>query len=173
MFAQNAIKPKLLFFQGEKIVYGCGRTVIIRGVLNPLCAELFTEHPKDVTVAKISPSGFYCASGDAGGLVKIWSTDNPEHPVKFEGQVLAGSVTDLQWSPDSQLVVAVGDGRECFGKVFAWDTGALDANAVDLKTFVCFCCHEAMSRLMGEAQGRRGGISQGTARRFFHAICVP
>jgi WD40 repeat protein len=110
--------------QGEKLVYGCGRTVIIRGVQNPLSAELYTEHPKDVTVAKISPSGFYCASGDAGGLVKIWSTDNPEHPVKFEGQVLAGSVMDLQWSPDSQLVVAVGEGRECFGKVFAWDTGA-------------------------------------------------
>ena len=74
-------------------------------------------------MAKISPSGFYCASADIGGVVKIWSTDNPEHPVKFEGQILAGAVTDLQWSPDSQLVVAVGDGRECFGKVFAWDTG--------------------------------------------------
>jgi WD40 repeat protein len=124
----------LYFTQGEKLVYGCGRTVIIRGVQNPLSAELYTEHPKDVTVAKISPSGFYCASGDAGGLVKIWSTDNPEHPVKFEGQVLAGSVTDLQWSPDSQLVVAVGDGRECFGKVFAWDTGVLKLSLVQMHT---------------------------------------
>jgi WD40 repeat protein len=109
--------------QGENLAYGCGRIVFIRGVKDPLKVTLFSEHAKDVTVAKISPSGFYCASGDVGGTVKIWSIDNPEHPVKYEGPMLAGSVLDLQWSPDSQLVVVVGEGRECFGKVFAWDTG--------------------------------------------------
>eukprot|EP00288_Rhodomonas_lens_P006698 CAMPEP_0177727662 /NCGR_PEP_ID=MMETSP0484_2-20121128/20445_1 /TAXON_ID=354590 /ORGANISM="Rhodomonas lens, Strain RHODO" /LENGTH=603 /DNA_ID=CAMNT_0019240339 /DNA_START=48 /DNA_END=1859 /DNA_ORIENTATION=- len=110
--------------KGEKLLYGSGRSVVIRSIADPLKAELYSEHAKEVTVAKMSPSGFYVASGDMSGLVKIWSYDNPEHPVKFEGQVFAGAVCDLQWSPDSQKIVAVGDGRGCFGRVFTFDTGS-------------------------------------------------
>ena len=43
------------------------------------------------------------ASGDQAGVVKIWSLDNPEHPIKYEGQCLAGAITDIAWSPDSQV----------------------------------------------------------------------
>ena len=53
--------------------------------------------------AQVAPSGAYVASGDAGGVVKIWSLDNPEHPVKYEGQCLAGAICDIAWSPDSQV----------------------------------------------------------------------
>ena len=66
----------------------------------------------------------YVASGDAGGVIKIWALDNPEHPVKYEGQCLAGPICDIAWSPDSQRVCAVGDGRDCMGRVFMWDSGS-------------------------------------------------
>jgi len=110
--------------KGEKLFYGCGRSVIIRSVSNPLSAEVFTEHAKDVTVAKPSPSGAWVASGDASGVIKVWSLDNPEHVIKFEAQCLGGAIHDIQWSPDSQRIVAVGDGKDSFGRVFMWDTGS-------------------------------------------------
>ena len=110
--------------KGGNLLYGSGRSVVIRSIADPLKAELFTEHAKDVTVAKCSPSGMYVASGDAGGVIKIWALDNPEHPVKYEGQCLAGPICDIAWSPDSQRVCAVGDGRDCMGRVFMWDSGS-------------------------------------------------
>ena len=36
-------------------------------------------------VAKVSPSGCYCASGDVSGVVKIWAIDNPERWDRVEG----------------------------------------------------------------------------------------
>ncbi len=47
----------------------------------------------------------------------------PTHILKFELPALSGSVTDIAWSPDSQRIVAVGEGREMFGRVFMWDSG--------------------------------------------------
>ena len=139
---------------------------------SPLEVTLFTEHAKDVTVSKISPSGFYCASGDIGGTVKIWSLDNPEHPVKYEGPMLAGSVLDLQWSPDSQLVVVVGEGRECFGKVFAWDTGSYYSPKL-FKFLICTFSLSCTSPLLLNAllQVPPAGKYQDTAKRLSLAIC--
>ena len=80
---------------GSKLAYACGRTVVIRSISNPLAADVYSEHAKNVTAVKISPrchagasffagallfasvtapppSGNYCASGDETGLVKIW-----------------------------------------------------------------------------------------------------
>ena len=37
-----------------KLLYGSGRSVVIRSIADPLKAELFTEHSKDVTVARVS-----------------------------------------------------------------------------------------------------------------------
>ncbi len=51
-------------------MYGSGRSVVIRSIADPLKAELYSEHAKDVTVAKMSPSGFYVASGDGELRVK-------------------------------------------------------------------------------------------------------
>jgi WD40 repeat protein len=90
-------------------------TDFLFSIADPLKAELFTEHSKDVTVAKCSPSGCYVASGDAGGVVKIWALDNPEHPVKYEGQCLAGAICDIAWSPDRYLLY---DMFSCFTACF-------------------------------------------------------
>ena len=57
---------------GSKLAYACGRTVVIRSCTNPLAADVYSEHTKNVTAVKISPSGNYCASGDETGLVRIW-----------------------------------------------------------------------------------------------------
>lgn len=93
------------------------------------------------TVAKYSPSGFYIASAgtsvnyymlvqvhglhllamltfivspfpDQTGKIRIWDTVQKEHILKNEFQPFVGIVKDLAWSPDSQRIMAVGEGRE-------------------------------------------------------------
>ncbi|KAG9508404.1 Actin-interacting protein 1, partial [Fragariocoptes setiger] len=97
--------------------------IIIRDIANPTICDIYAEHSTLTTVAKYSPSGFYIASSDQHGKVRIWDTTQKEHILKNEFQPFAGIVKDLAWSADSQRIVAVGEGRERFGHVFAMDTG--------------------------------------------------
>lgn len=49
---------------------------------------------------------------DSTGKVRIWDTTNKEHILKSEFTPISGAIRDLAWSPDSQKIVAVGEGRE-------------------------------------------------------------
>lgn len=53
-------------------------------------------------MAKYSPSGFYIASADKSGKVRIWDTVNKEHILKNEFQPISGPIKDLAWSSDNQ-----------------------------------------------------------------------
>ncbi|XP_034656301.1 actin-interacting protein 1 [Drosophila subobscura] len=109
--------------KGKNFLYANGNSVIIRNIENPAIADVYTEHSCAVNVAKYSPSGFYIASGDASGKIRIWDTVNKEHLLKNEFQPIAGPIKDISWSPDNQRIVAVGEGRERFGHVFMSETG--------------------------------------------------
>lgn len=109
--------------KGKNFLYPNGNSIIIRDIVNPSICDIYTEHSTLTTVAKYSPSGFYIASADQHGKIRIWDTTQKEHLLKNEFQPFAGIVKDLAWSADSQRIVAVGEGRERFGHVFAMDTG--------------------------------------------------
>ncbi|KAK0081464.1 hypothetical protein PV325_012129 [Microctonus aethiopoides] len=109
--------------KGKNFLYTNGNSVIIRNIDNPAIADIYTEHSCPVNVAKYSPSGFYIASGDQSGKVRIWDTVNKEHILKNEFHPIGGPIKDIAWSPDSQRMVVVGEGRERFGHVFMADTG--------------------------------------------------
>lgn len=109
--------------KGKNYLYPNGNSIIIRDIENPSLCDIYTEHATLTTVAKYSPSGFYIASADQHGKVRIWDTTQREHILKNEFQPFAGVVKDLAWSADSQRIVAVGEGRERFGHVFAMETG--------------------------------------------------
>lgn len=109
--------------KGKNFLYTNGNSVIIRDIVNPSICDIYTEHATLTSVAKYSPSGFYIASADQHGKIRIWDTTQKEHILKNEFQPFAGIVKDLAWSADSQRIVAVGEGRERFGHVFAMDTG--------------------------------------------------
>ncbi|XP_072933170.1 actin-interacting protein 1 [Epargyreus clarus] len=109
--------------KGKNFLYTNGNSVIIRDIENPAIADVYTEHSCQVNVAKYSPSGFYIASGDASGKVRIWDTVNKEHILKNEFQPIGGPIKDIAWSADSQRMVVVGEGRERFGHVFMSETG--------------------------------------------------
>ncbi|KAK9509508.1 hypothetical protein O3M35_006813 [Rhynocoris fuscipes] len=109
--------------KGKNFLYTNGNSVIIRNIDNPAISDIYTEHSVPVNVAKYSPSGFYIASGDQLGKIRIWDTVNKEHLLKNEFQPIGGPIKDISWSPDSQRIVAVGEGRERFGHVFMSETG--------------------------------------------------
>lgn len=109
--------------KGVNFLYTHGNSVIIRELANPEVADVYTQHSCQVNVAKYSPSGFYIASADKSGKIRIWDTVNAEHILKSEFQPISGPIFDLAWSQDNQRIVCVGEGREKFGHVFLADTG--------------------------------------------------
>lgn len=109
--------------KGKNFLYTNGNSVIIRNIENPAIADIYTEHSLPVNVAKYSPSGFYIASGDQSGKIRIWDTVNKEHILKNEFHPIGGPIKDIAWSPDNQRMVIVGEGRERFGHVFMSETG--------------------------------------------------
>ncbi|XP_053724204.1 WD repeat-containing protein 1 [Synchiropus splendidus] len=110
--------------KGNNFLYTNGKCVIIRNIKNPAIADVYTEHAHQVTVAKYAPSGFYIASGDVTGKIRIWDTTQETHLLKYEYSPLSGKVKDIAWTEDSKRLAVVGDGREKFGAVFLWDTGS-------------------------------------------------
>ena len=73
--------------------------------------------------AAFSPSGYWVASGDEAGFLRVWSWDHPGHLLKVEVQVFAGAIKDVQWDGESKRIVAVGDGKGILSKCVMWDTG--------------------------------------------------
>mmetsp|Transcript_31060 Transcript_31060/g.87046 ORF Transcript_31060/g.87046 Transcript_31060/m.87046 type:complete len:599 (+) Transcript_31060:101-1897(+) len=110
--------------KNNNILYCTGGSVVIRDLANPLICDQYTEHAYAPTVARYAPSGYYIASGDSSGTVRIWDCVGEDRICKLEVNVLFGAVTDIAWSPDSKRICVVGDGKEKFGRVFFADTGA-------------------------------------------------
>jgi WD40 repeat protein len=121
----NSCYSFLLFFPCSKplIIYPSGKLVIVKNYQNPSECFIYRGHAHPVTAAKFSPNGFWVASADMSGKVRVWSWDNPEHLTKLEIPVFAGAVYDLDWDNESKKIVASGDGSGILVKCFAWDTG--------------------------------------------------
>ncbi|KAJ2551492.1 WD40 repeat-like protein [Coemansia sp. RSA 1933] len=109
--------------KGERFVYANGKTIVIRSLREPEKAWEYTEHTAQTTVARFSPSGYYVASGDASGHVRVWDSVNEEHKLKSDTQALSGRISDIAWDAESQRIMAVGEGRGKYGHVFTYDTG--------------------------------------------------
>ncbi|KAG8782909.1 WD40 repeat-like protein [Ceratobasidium sp. 428] len=108
---------------GDKIVYTNGRTVVIRDLSSSAFGVTYSQHVQPATVARISPTGYYCASGDAAGNVRVWDIAGTDQVLKSETRAISGKINDLAWDGDSQRIIAVGDGREKFGAAFNMESG--------------------------------------------------
>ncbi|KAF2819659.1 tricorn protease domain 2-containing protein [Ophiobolus disseminans] len=115
--------------KGERIAYASGKSVFLRSIDNPAVSKQYTQHTAQTTVARFSPSGFYVASGDASGTVKVWDcAGEGATKVKLTGgagdyHIIAGRINDIAWDGDSQRIIAVGDGKERFGHCITADSG--------------------------------------------------
>ncbi|WFD18600.1 WD40 repeat-like protein [Malassezia caprae] len=110
--------------QGDRILYTQGRTVVLRDLHNVAKTVLYAQHTHPVTVARMSPSGFYVASGDTSGKVRIWDVAGTEQVLKLEVAALGGRIHDLVWDGESKRVLVVGEGREKYAHAFHIDTGS-------------------------------------------------
>lgn len=109
---------------GRKIVYAHGKSIFIVDLQDPSKNESYGEHSYQCTVAKYSPSGYYVASADVAGNVRIWDATQATHALKAEYRVLSGPIRDLEWNAESKHIVVVGEGRESFAHAFHFDTGS-------------------------------------------------
>ncbi|KAH9975324.1 hypothetical protein BGW80DRAFT_1473742 [Lactifluus volemus] len=75
-----------------KIVYTNGKTVF-----NPALGVSYNGHTQNTTVARVSPTGFYCASADTSGTVRIWDIVGDDQALKGEFKVISGKINDLEW----------------------------------------------------------------------------
>ncbi|KAH6655495.1 WD40-repeat-containing domain protein [Truncatella angustata] len=108
--------------KGERIAYASGKSIFLRSIDNPSECKQYTGHTTSTTVAKFSPSGFYVASGDASGTVRVWDAVEAVN-TKGEYHIISGRINDIAWDGDSQRIIAVGDGRERFGHCITADSG--------------------------------------------------
>ncbi|KAF2711820.1 WD40 repeat-like protein [Pleomassaria siparia CBS 279.74] len=108
--------------KGERIAYASGKSVFLRSIDSPAISKQYTQHTAQTTVARFSPSGYYVASGDASGTVRVWDCAG-EGATKGEYHIIAGKINDLAWDGDSQRIIAVGDGKERFGHCITADSG--------------------------------------------------
>ncbi|CAJ0579324.1 unnamed protein product, partial [Mesorhabditis spiculigera] len=109
--------------KGDEIIYCAGHSVYTVRIADNVCTDVYTEHSHPTTVCKQAPSGFYNASADSVGNVRLWDTTQKTHILKNQFQMIAGPIRDLVWSDDSKRLAAVGEGRERFGHAILFDTG--------------------------------------------------
>ncbi|PYI01070.1 WD40 repeat-like protein [Aspergillus sclerotiicarbonarius CBS 121057] len=103
-------------------IHIANKSIFLRSIDNPAVARQYTEHKTQTTVARFSPSGFYVASGDASGIVRVWDCVG-EGFTKGEYSIVNGRINDLAWDGDSQRIIAVGDGKQRYGHCITWDSG--------------------------------------------------
>ncbi|KAI5922703.1 WD repeat domain-containing protein [Camillea tinctor] len=108
--------------KGERIAYASGKSVFVRSIDDPSNCKQYTGHTAQTTVARFSPSGFYIASGDASGSVRVWDSLEAVN-TKGEYHIISGRINDIAWDGDSQRIIAVGDGRDRFGHCITADSG--------------------------------------------------
>lgn len=107
----------------NKVIYCSGKLVIIRDLDKDVESLIYKGHNDITTVAAMSPNGYYVASGDVTGKIRVWSVDHEQHSCKLETFAFSGEIKDIAWGPESKRIVAVGDGRGVMAKAFTWDTG--------------------------------------------------
>jgi WD40 repeat protein len=49
-----------------------GKSIFVRSIDEPASCKQYTGHTVQTSVARFSPSGFYIASGDVAGTVRVW-----------------------------------------------------------------------------------------------------
>lgn len=110
--------------KGERIAYASNKSIFLRSIDDPAQATQYTGHTATTTVARFSPSGFYCASGDSAGVVRVWDcSPNGSGVTKGEYSIISGRINDIAWDGDSQRIIAVGDGKQRYGHCITADSG--------------------------------------------------
>ncbi|ODV88566.1 hypothetical protein CANCADRAFT_125580 [Tortispora caseinolytica NRRL Y-17796] len=118
-------RPVHLSFDAKsrRIAYAANKSVFLRNVDTPERCLQYNGHIASTSVAKFAPSGFYVASGDVSGKVRVWDCVGEDLILKGEYSAISGRINDIAWDADSARIIAVGDGKERYGHCFTADSG--------------------------------------------------
>ncbi|KAM7221324.1 WD40-repeat-containing domain protein [Rhypophila decipiens] len=108
--------------KGERIAYASGKVIYLRSIDNPSHSIQYTGHTATTSCATFSPSGYWVASGDISGKVRVWDAIEGVN-TKAEYPIISGRINSIAWDGDSTRIIAVGDGRERYGHCFTADSG--------------------------------------------------
>ncbi|KAM3508171.1 hypothetical protein MY11210_006833 [Beauveria gryllotalpidicola] len=108
--------------KGQRIAYASGKSIFVRSIDSPDDCKEYTGHTAATTVARFAPNGFKIASGDAAGTLRVWEPESIDKVGKEYG-IISGRLNDVAWDGESQRIIAVGDGREQFGRCITADSG--------------------------------------------------
>ncbi|KAL8721285.1 MAG: hypothetical protein Q9225_001989 [Loekoesia sp. 1 TL-2023] len=108
--------------KGERLAYANNKSIFLRSIDSPAISTQYSAHTAGTTVARFSPSGYYVASGDVSGTVRVWDCVG-EGATKGEYHIIGGRINDLAWDRDSARIIAVGDGKEKYGHCITADSG--------------------------------------------------
>ncbi|KOS20330.1 putative WD repeat-containing protein [Escovopsis weberi] len=108
--------------KGKRIAYASGSSIFIRSIDDPADCREYTGHQYPTTVARFSPNGFKVASGDSAGTLRVWEPETIE-TTRGEYSIISGPLQDIAWDGDSQRLIAVGNGRNSFGRCITADSG--------------------------------------------------
>ncbi|KAF3296734.1 WD40 repeat-like protein [Orbilia oligospora] len=108
---------------GTKIAYASNKSIFLRDIDTPADSIQYTGHTANTTVARFAPSGYYVASGDASGVVRVWDCVGEDLITKGEFPIINGRINDIAWDSESKRIISVGDGKERYGHCMTWDTG--------------------------------------------------
>ncbi|RDA90203.1 hypothetical protein CP533_0478 [Ophiocordyceps camponoti-saundersi (nom. inval.)] len=109
--------------KGQRIAYASGKSIFVRSIDEPSDCREYTGHAAPTTVARFSPNGVKVASGDASGVLRVWEPEALASGGGVEYAIVAGRLNDIGWDGDSQRLIAVGDGKERFGRCITADSG--------------------------------------------------
>ncbi|KAK1070078.1 WD40 repeat-like protein [Friedmanniomyces endolithicus] len=149
--------------KGQRIAYASNKSIFVRSIDNPAECKQYTQHTAQTTVARFSPSGYYVASGDATGSVRIWDAHGAEN-TKGEYHIIAGRINDIAWDGDSQRIIAVGDGKQRFGHCITADSGN-SVGEISGHSSRINCVSVRQQRPLRAATG-----SDDTSLCFFHGV---
>ncbi|KAK4142086.1 WD40-repeat-containing domain protein [Dichotomopilus funicola] len=108
--------------KGERIAYAFGKSIFLRHLDDPSLSKQYIGHTANTTIARFSPSGFWVASGDESGQVRVWDAVEAVN-TRGEYPIISGRIADIAWDGDSQRIIAVGEGRGRFGHCITADSG--------------------------------------------------
>ena len=126
----------------SKIIFPSGRSIVVKNLNDNGDTFVYRGHNQPTTVAKFSPNGYWVASGDISGKVRVWSWDNPEHILKIEIPAFTGPVADIDWDSESKKLVVSGEGGQFLVKCLVWDTGSSAGEMVGHTKKVLSCCYK-------------------------------
>ncbi|KAI9652830.1 MAG: WD40 repeat-like protein [Alyxoria varia] len=147
--------------KGERIAYASNKSIFLRSIDHPEISKQYAAHTAQTSVARFAPSGFFVASGDVEGNVKVWDCVG-EGSTRGDYHIIAGRINDIAWDGDSQRIIAVGDGKERFGHCITADSGN-SVGEISGQSSQINCVSIRQQRPLRAATG-----SDDTSLAFFH-----